>query len=378
MANTVTAMANVLFSAARQVPRELVGMLGACTRDFNDQGCSKGDTVKIGVVPTMTSAAYTPAQTFTAGTSRTIANKTLALTNESVVSWNWTAEEEKQILLTGQTSDIAFQTFQQSLRTLVNEIELYAAGKARAAASRAIGTAGTAPFASTINVLNSVKQILDDNGTAPGDRSLVINTNAGVNLANLGHLYKANEAGTDDLLRNGIIGRLSGFDVRQSAAPASVTAGTGTSYTSTTAGFAVGTTSIPLITGSGTILAGDVVTFTGDTNKYVVTTGITAPGTIVIAEPGLKVALAASAVALTVGAAATANIAMHRSGLITVVRPGLQPAGGGIEQMTVTDPNSGLSFLVVRAVGDGMASWYMRAVYDCMAPNPYAIAQLLG
>ena len=40
--------------------------------------------------------------------------------------------------------------------------------------------------------------------------------------------------------------------------------GTGAGYTSTAAGFAVGTTVIPLITGAGTILAGDTVTFAGE------------------------------------------------------------------------------------------------------------------
>ncbi len=378
MANTITALANVLFASARKTPRELVGLLGACNRNFNDQGCSKGDTVKIDVVPSMSSSAYTPAQTFTAGTSRTISSKSLVLANESVVSWNWTGEEEKQMLTTGLLSGTTQQTFEQAFRTIGNEIESYAWGKARKAASRAIGTAGTAPFASSINVLNSMRQLHLDNGAGMDDTALVMNTNASTNLHNLSHLYKVNEAGTDSLLRNGEIGKLSGFNLRESAAPIPVTAGTGTSYVSDSVGdLPVGTTSIPIDVGSGTVLAGDVVTFIGDTNKYVITTGVTAAGTIVIAEPGLKVALP-NDTAMTIGAIATANITLRRDAFVTVVRPGLQPVGGGIEQMTVTDPMTGLSYLVVRAVGDGMASWYVRTVYDCFAPNPYAINQLLG
>ncbi len=378
MANTLTALANVLFSAARKTPNELTGILGACTRDFNDQGASKGDTVKISVVPTMSSSAFTPAQTFTVGDSRTIAAKTLALANESQVTWHWTGEEEKQMLNNGQGGDVAAQTFEQAFRTMRNEIESYAWLKARAAASRADGTAATAPFGSSINILNSIKKQMIDNGVAEGNQSLILNTAAGMNLRNLGHLYKVNEAGSADLLRMGVLGNLSGFDIRESAAIVPVTAGTGTSYTSSTAGFAVGSTSIAIITGSGTVLAGDTVTFTGDTNKYVVTVGVSAPGTIQIAEPGLRIALAASAVNMTVGAIASANIALHRSGLVTVVRPSIQPAGGGHESMTVSDPVTGLTFLVTRSVGHGLASYYTKCVYDCFAPNPYAIQQLLG
>ncbi len=378
MANTLTSLANVLFAAGRKVPRELTGVIGACTRDFNDQGASKGDTVKIGVVPAMTSGAYTPAQTFTAGTSRTIANKTLQLNNESYVSWNWTAEDERQMMTTGLMNGLTQQTFEQAFRAIGNEIESYAWLKARAAASRALGTAGTAPFASTINILNSTLQLFLDNGSPTDDLALVCSTNASTNLRNLTNLQKVNEAGTDSILRNGELGKLSRFAIRESAAIIPVAIGGGTSYVSDSSGdLAVGTTSIPIDVGSGTVLAGDVVTFTGDTNKYVVTTGVTAAGTIVIAEPGLRKALP-NDTAMTIGALASANIAMHRSGLVTVVRPGLQPAGGAIETQTVTDPETQLSYLVTRAVGDGMASYYVRCVYDCFAPNPFAIHQLLG
>ncbi|CAB4202403.1 hypothetical protein UFOVP1367_13 [uncultured Caudovirales phage] len=76
--------------------------------------------------------------------------------------------------------------------------------------------------------------------------------------------------------------------------------GTGTGYTSTNAGFAIGTTSIPVITGSGTILAGDKVTFAGDTNEYEIATGVAAPGTIALASPGLIAAIPAAATALTI------------------------------------------------------------------------------
>lgn len=78
--------------------------------------------------------------------------------------------------------------------------------------------------------------------------------------------------------------------------PSSTAAG----YTSAATGFAIGTTVIPLITGSGTVVAGDMVTFAGDVNQYAVTVGISAPGSITIAAPGLKQAIPAAATALSV------------------------------------------------------------------------------
>src|SRR6185312_16900979 len=77
-------------------------------------------------------------------------------------------------------------------------------------------------------------------------------------------LFKVNESGTEDLLRHGVIGLLEGMNLHNSNAVQAQTKGTGASYTSSTAGFAAGTTNIPLITGTGTVLAGDIVTFAGD------------------------------------------------------------------------------------------------------------------
>lgn len=382
MANVLSALQPILFSAARVVPRELTGILGAVDRDFNDQGVAKGDSVKVSVAPTLTAQNVTPGQVFTVGNDRSPTAVVLTLNQEQEVTWNLKPEEERSLMNAGVAQDMLAQTIQQGIRTLVNKVEAYTYGIARANASRAYGTAGTTPFGTGADLSDvaNVMKIMLDNGCAVGDdKSLIIDTFAGLNVrGKQTSLFRVNEAGNDDLLRNGVLGNVQSFAFRESAQIGPVAKGTGTLYTTTAAGFAVGTTSIPLITGSNTILAGDSVTFAGDTNKYVVTTGIAAPGTIVIQEPGLRVAIAAAATALTVGNIATANIALRRNAIKAVIRPSLQPVGAIAEQMTVSDPQTGLTFLLLRVPGNAITSWYMRIVYDAFAPNPYAIAQLLG
>ncbi len=380
MANVLTAVAPALFSEGRIVPRERVGFVQSVTTDFNDMGAAKGDTVKITVAPVMTTGTYTPAQTFTAGSDSTPTTLSLVLNQQKEVTWNLTAEEERSIMNSGVAQDFAAQRIKQACRVAANEIEAYCGTLADVSASRAHGTAGTAPFGTAANLTDSagVRRILVDNGAAMDGMSLILDSAAGANVCGVqSSLFKANEAGSSDLLRNGVLGRIHGFDLRESAGVASHVKGTGASYTTNTAGYAVGATSITLITGTGTILAGDVITFTGDTNKYVVKTALTA-GVVVIQEPGLKVALAGSAVALTVGNAATSNIALHKSAIALVARPAIQPVAAGIEQMVITDDVSKLSFLLLRVVGSGMSSWYLRFVYDAFAANPYAMAKLLG
>lgn len=63
--------------------------------------------------------------------------------------------------------------------------------------------------------------------------------------------------------------------------------------TTDAAGYATGSTQIAL-TGSGTVQAGDIVRFAGDSNQYTVATGVTGSGMITLAAPGLQQAVAPS------------------------------------------------------------------------------------
>jgi len=79
--------------------------------------------------------------------------------------------------------------------------------------------------------------------------------------------------------------------------------GTNSGATTNAAGYAVGTTVITLaLAGTGTIMAGDVITFTGDSNNYVVVSGdnnVADGGTITLATPGLLQAIPAVATTIT-------------------------------------------------------------------------------
>ncbi|MHA4899806.1 hypothetical protein, partial [Enterococcus faecium] len=81
----------------------------------------------------------------------------------------------------------------------------------------------------------------------------------------------------------------------------------------------------------GTILAGDIITFAGDTNRYVVAQGnasVAAGGTITLAAPGLRKAIAASATNITVVSASTRNMAFARTAIALATRAPALPEGG--------------------------------------------------
>jgi hypothetical protein len=209
--------------------------------------------------------------------------------------------------------------------------------------------------------------------------TLAMNTSAGVNLRNLANLQKANEAGGTELLRQGTLLDLQGIMIKESAAPVQVTKGGGANYV-TSGSTAVGVTDIALVTGTGTVLAGDVVTFAADTtNKYIVGTGVAAAGTISLNAPGAQVVIA-TANALTVGNSYTPNVAFHRSAIELGIRAPALPGGGdaAVDLMVVQDPHSGLVFEVAAYKGYMKSMFEVRCVYGAKVWKPNHVATLMG
>jgi hypothetical protein len=387
MANTLTSVIATLQTAANQVGREQVGFAMAAYKNADATKAAYNQTVSYPIVPTMSAAAVTPAATSPAGTDLTITNGTITMDNLRKVSWNFTGEDEVRLMRgdSSQVEDVRTQIFAQAMRTLVNEIENSCFLAAYKGSSRAYGTAGTAPFATAADFSDfaGVAQILDDNGAPVVDRHLVV---GGAAMANLrgkqSVLFKANEAGTDETLRKGSIGEVMGFNVHQSYPITQVTKGTGASATTDNAGYAVGSTTLTLASaGTGTLLSGDVVTFAGDTNKYVINSGdadVSNGGTISLGRPGLRVAMSAATKAITVGNSYTPNIALQRMGLHLVMRA---PATGGdaaVDTVTVTDQYSGLVFQLARYAQYMQSSWELRVLYGVKVTNPDFIATLIG
>jgi hypothetical protein len=95
---------------------------------------------------------------------------------------------------------------------------------------------------------------------------------------------------------------------------------------------------------SATILPGDILTFAGDTNQYVVAS-INASA-ITIGAPGLVAGTTGGTKAITVVATAVRSMAFHRSAIQLGLRvPAVPDEGDSAEdRTTLTDPRTGISF----------------------------------
>jgi hypothetical protein len=388
MANTLTGLVPTIYEALDVVSREMVGFIPAVSRNSSGERAALNQTIMVPIAPAVSLTSITPGVTAPNAGDQVISNVSMTISKSQFAQIRYTGEEQKGLLNAGSYHGLLVNQFSQGFRALTNQIETDLFTTTYQNASRAYGTPATAPFgtAGDLSDIAQVRKILDDNGAPQGDLQLVLGSAAMANLRGKQNvLFKVNEAGTEQLLREGIIGRLEGMDIRNSNAITVVTKGTGASYTSDTAGYAIGATSITLITGTGTVLAGDTVTFAGDSNKYTVVTGVAAPGAITIAAPGLRQAIAASAVAMTVGATDTPNVAFSRSAIQLITRSPAMPVGpDGVamdmadDVIQVTDPKSGITFDVA------VYRQYMQIVYQirlawgyqCIKQNHAAI--LLG
>jgi len=384
MANTITGLIPTMYNALDVVSREITGLIPAVTSDMTYERAAVGQTVRTPVAPASTASDITPAVTPPNDGDQTIGYTDMTITKARRVPIRWNGEERLGLDNNGAQYNIIFRDqMAQAMRTLTNEVEADLAAL-HIYASRAYGTAGTTPFGSSLADTAQIRKLLVDNGAPLTDLNLVMNTSAGASLRTLAQLTKANEAGDTSLLRRGVLLDIHGMALRESAKIVTSTAGTGDSATTNTAGYAIGATTITLASaGTGTIVAGDVITFAGDTNKYVVATGdadVSNGGTIVLAAPGLRKALAASAIAITVVAAAARNMGFARSAIALATRAPALPAEGdsAADRFMLTDPNSGLSFEVSMYKQYRQVQYEVALAWGVKAVKPEHIGILLG
>ena len=374
------------YAALNVVSRELVGFIPSVQRDSSADRLALGANLRSAVPPVNTAGLdIVPAMAFPSAANQAIANITFTIQKARAFPFSWSGEQQYSANTGPGYLTVNQQQIAQAIRAAAKEIDTDLANCAAANGTRAYGTAGTTPFASNLSQLAQVRKILDDNGAPSSDRQLVISTAAGANLRSLTQLTNYLNAGSTDPVRKGELLNLFDFSIKESSQVAVSTAGTSTTANVNANGYAIGVTSLGLsATGTGTIVAGDLITFAGDANNtYIATSNIAnvgAGGTLTIASPGLRVALTAANQLITIGAAATRNVAFSRDALLLGTRLPIapNPRDLAIIREVITDPMTGLSFELAAFPGNRMVTFQIGICWGVQCENPEHLAQLLG
>lgn len=379
MANTLTGLIPDIYEALDQVSRELTGYIPAVSRDSGIERAAVGQNVRVPVTTEVTAQDTIPSANAPNTGDTNVNHVDAQITKSRHVPVRWNGEETKGLSNAGTFSTIQADRFYQAMRTLVNEIESDVHVEAYKNASRAFGTGGTTPFgtAADLSDFAGVLRILEENGAPRTDLQLVLGHAAIGNLrGKQSGLFKVNEAGSADMLRNGMTDRVMNMAIRHSHASGLHVNGTGADYLVNGAVGAKSTT-ITVDGGAGTILAGDIVTFAGDGNKYV--SGGLAGTSLALNKSGLLIP-AADNTAITRGNAYTANVAFARSAIALATRAPALPEGGDSadDVIQVVDPLTGLAFEIAVYRQFMQVVYHVRLAWGVKAIKQDHIALLLG
>ena len=386
MSNTLTNLEPDLYEAMDVISREIVGLLPAVSRDSSLERAALNQTIRSFVAPASTAADIVPAQIAPNTGDQTIGNKTITISKSRGVPVRWNGEDQKGMNTGPGYGNIRRDQFAQAMRTLVNEMESFLANLGLQA-SRAIKPAGTHLFdAANYKDIANCRRVLVENGAPLDNMCLVLNPLEGAAFRGNAGYYAQYQSGLPaDVLSQGILMDIHGVKIRESQQIVNFTHGTASSAATDTTGYAVGSTTIALeaSTGTGTILPGDVITFAGDPNHYVVVTGSanvdTTGQTVVISAPGLKVALAASNVAITVETPSERNMMFSANAIHMVTRLPARPEEGdnAIDVTTVTDPRSGISFEIAMYKEYRQVHYEVSCAYGASVIKPEHLALLI-
>ena len=380
MSNVLTKMIPDLYQALDVVSRELTGMIPSVARNSSAERAALNEDIIVPVSVPHSLVDVAPAMAVPEPSEFSVDNVPVKITKSKSYSFGLTGEEYRGLENGVGAASILQGNIQQGLRVLCNQIEEDLAVEAANGAGSVYGTAGTAPFASNLGDGAEIRKILDDKGTPSGERSLVINTSAGVNLRKLTQLTNVNQAGSSMTLRQGELLDLFGMSLKESAGIKQRTAGTATGLTVKAATAGAKELEAKAVT-SGALVVGDIITIAGDSTKYIVTA---IPDSLAAnAKFSISPVLAANAsegAAVTVASASSRNVAFTRSAIQLVTRAPALPGGNdaAVDNYMLTDPRSGLSFEVRVYEGYRKMRMELACAWGVKTIKPEHVAVLLG
>jgi hypothetical protein len=350
MANDLTEIATRIVAKSAIHLREMCVMPLLVNADFSDEVARAGDTIDVPLPSAVAVSDVTPSHQAPAPASTTLHKVSIPLANWKKAGFYLTDKEMVQIL--AEQSFLPMQAL-EAIRALANAVNESVHGEYKGVWGY-VGTAGTTPFGAGVGVesATAVRKLLNRQ-VAPRDfRSAVLNFDAEAQALALPQFSDAEKAGDSRPKTEGEVGRKFGIHWFADDAVRTHVAGTaadGGSHTITVVGTtSAGAMSVTLKsnTGTPTLVAGDILSFAGHDQTYVVGAGVSldATGVTVAIQPGLK-ANVAGASQVSVRASHVVNLAFHRDAFALAMRPmiaGTEELPGGGRMYKAMDPQTGI------------------------------------
>jgi hypothetical protein len=338
-------------------------------RDFDTLAAQPGSSIDVPIPPTITTAAVTAANTPPA-----TADMTLSTVNVPLSSWNEAPfyMTDKDMLEVQQ--DKLPGVVEAALASIVSTID----ADILTAADAGCGLAddqGTGIFAAIGDVIEP-GTLLNRNKVARAARSCVFDSTAEAALLALTQFTSADYQ-TSFPMETGMVGPEPklGMQWWMDQNVQTHTCGTGNGYlVNASEGYVIGDKVITVDTGTGTMLAGDVVTI-GSYNYGVASLS----GTTLTLNQGLLATVANNATITLIDRTSThtANIAMARDAIVFCSRP-FQSSNSAIASQTISDPVSGLSLRLEVTREHKRDRWSIDCLYGTKVVRPEGVIKIIG
>ena len=234
------------------------------------------------------------------------------------------------------------------------------------------GTAGTTPFGTDLSAFYDANQQADDQLMPVDNRFMLINAKAKALALGLSPVQNAMFRGGGDHFVRGQIGEVGGAEWIMSQTVPLHTAGTDDGATLTNAAGSTGDVSIACDTGTGTLVAGDIISFASHDQTYIVKALVANVGAGTITFAPALVADVTNSTAITVRATHRVNTLIHRDCIafsMASLEGTAMTATAQANQAVAVDQESGLALRLKVSEQYYQTQWAFDALYGGAIPR---------
>lgn len=338
--NTLTEVTPKLLAQGLLALRQNCVMPRLVNNSYSTMASEKGAVINVPIPSAISVAAVTPA--FVAPNPGNFAPTSAAITMNNWYEASFQLGDED--MLTAMDGTIPMQA-SEAIKAIANQVDGDLLGLYNTVYGFA-GTPGTTPLGTDTSEATEARKVLNAQLAPLDDRRLVMNVETEENALNLRAFQDMSFSGSAEGINEGKINRKLGFDWYMTQNMPTHTNGAQDGAYVVNGVNALGSATLVVKTGTGTILKGDTFTIAGDAQTYICTAD-SAGGAVTLAiSPPLKVATAGNEVITFKGTLSTAydqNLAFHRDAFAFASRPLSAQDGMGNIIASATDPVSGLA-----------------------------------
>lgn len=380
MANTLDNIMAKILARGLLALREQASMPRLVNGDYSREAAQKGTTIDVPIPSGQTATDVTPAPVYSSA-----ANNTPGVVQIPLDNWKKTNFflSDKDLVEIDRNEHFIPMQMSEAVRALANAVneDIFQEYKGVYGYT---GTAGTTPFASTVNDATNARKVLHQQRAPRSDRRGVLDFDAEGNALALSPFSDAEKVGSNGVKIEGEIGRKYGIDWYADDAVPTHTAGGATASALVVGSAAVAGVSTINMTGGNntTLLPGDIFTIAGDTQTYVVkaTAAVVSTGNVSVSfAPELKAA--ASSEAVTVVSDHVVNLAFHRDAFAFANRPLVQNTTDmalGSKIMSMTDPQTGISLRLEVSRQYKQVTWELDILWGAKLVRPELATRIAG